>query len=88
MISPDGHWLYVSGESGLPQVYVVPFPDKGGKWQISPKGGIEPRWSKNGHELFYSKMGTLMAVPYTTDKNSFQAGAPREIVARIEMRAP
>ncbi len=89
VISPDGHWLsYVSGESGLPQVYVVPFPVKGGKWQISPNGGVEPRWSKNGHELFYSKMGTLMAVPYTTDKNSFQAGTPREIVARVEMRAP
>ncbi len=67
--APDGQWLsYVSGESGLPQVYVVPFPNKGGKWQISPKGGIEPGWSKNGHELFYSKMGTLMAEPYNRQK--------------------
>jgi hypothetical protein len=33
--SPDGHWLaYFSDETGQPEVYVVPFPGRGGKYQI------------------------------------------------------
>jgi serine/threonine protein kinase len=89
-ISTDGHWLaYASAESGVPQIYVVPFPGGPGKWQISAQGGVEPHWSKNGHELFYSRMSTLMVVPYTADKNGFHAGTPQEVPQnKIEMRAP
>jgi Tol biopolymer transport system component len=33
--SPDGHWLaYFSYETGQPEVFVVPFPAPGGKYQI------------------------------------------------------
>jgi hypothetical protein len=80
---------YVSGESGLPQIYVVPFPSGEGKWQISPNGGIEPHWSQTKHELFYAKRGMLISVPYTTEKGSSTAGAPEDLrQAKIEMRAP
>jgi serine/threonine-protein kinase len=41
--SPDGRWLaYSSNESGVFQVYVRAFPDRGGKWQISTSGGLYP----------------------------------------------
>jgi serine/threonine protein kinase len=90
--SPDGRWLsYVSWESGLPQVYVVPSSGAVGKWQISTNGGIEARWSKPGHELFYisTNGSTLMSVPYSVDKNSFQPGNPQELFTdRFEPRAP
>jgi serine/threonine protein kinase/Tol biopolymer transport system component len=88
--SPDGRWVaYVSYESGMPQVYVVPFPGMGGKWQISTDGGLEPRWSKTGHELFYVRGRSLIAVPYSVEKNSFQAGKPQTLFAdRLELRAP
>jgi serine/threonine protein kinase/Tol biopolymer transport system component len=88
--SPDGRWVaYVSYDSGTPQVYVVPFPSTGGKWQISTDGGQEPRWSKAGHELFYVRGRSLFAVPYSVEKNSFQAGKPQTLFAdRLEMRAP
>jgi len=88
--SPDGRWIaYMSGESGTPQVYVIPASGSGGKWQISNQGGIEPRWSSAGHELFYISVRTSMAVPYTVEKNSFQAGNPEPVVGdRLEMRAP
>ena len=34
--SPDGRWLaYTSNESGIFEVYVRAFPDRGGKWKIS-----------------------------------------------------
>ena len=88
--SADGRWVaYASVESGLPQVYVVPFESTGGKWQISTDGGTEPRWSKTGHELFYARGSSLMSVPYSVEKNSFQAGKPQVLFAdRLELRAP
>jgi eukaryotic-like serine/threonine-protein kinase len=52
--SADGKWItYVSDESGIPQVYVQSFPILSGKWQISADGGTQPRWRRDGKELFY-----------------------------------
>ncbi len=65
--SPDGHWLaYVSDESGRNEVYVVPFPGPGGKWQISTEGGAEPVWAWNRKELFYRSGSRMMAVTVAT----------------------
>ena len=50
---PDGKWVaYNSDESGRGEIYVVPFPGPGGKWQISTGGGMSPFWPP-GKELFY-----------------------------------
>ena len=65
--SPDGHYVaYVSNESGRREVYVVPFPKAEGKQQLSANGGLYPRWSKNGAELFYVEDRTLMSVAVAT----------------------
>ena len=63
-LSPDGRWLaYASDESGKLEVYVQGFPVPGTRWRVSTDGGIEPRWRRDGKELFYqSAQGTLMAV--------------------------
>ena len=53
-VSPDGHWMaYASNESGPLQVYVQAVPASGGKFQISNAGGTQPRWRRDGKELFY-----------------------------------
>lgn len=54
-LSPDGRWVaYESTETGRDEIYVRPFPEvDGGKWQVSTGGGINPRWSGDGRELFY-----------------------------------
>jgi eukaryotic-like serine/threonine-protein kinase len=54
-VSPDGRWLaYTSVESGVPEVYVRPFPDAASaRWQVSTAGGGDPVWSHSGRELFY-----------------------------------
>jgi serine/threonine protein kinase len=53
-ISPDGHWIaYVSNESGRYEVYVHSFPSGERKWQVSTKGGVQPRWRGDSKELFY-----------------------------------
>jgi serine/threonine protein kinase len=62
-ISPDGRWLaYISDQSGSEQVYVTSFPDARGRWLISGSGGVEPRWSPAGNELFYREGDRMMRV--------------------------
>jgi Tol biopolymer transport system component len=77
--SPDGRWLaYQSNESGSLEVYVRPFPGPGGKWQISTGGGLLPKWSRNGKELFYRTLDSeIMAVTYTASGDSFRADKPQ-----------
>ena len=53
---------YVSNETGREEIYVRPFPEGGGRWQVSVGGGIEPRWRRDGLELFYRNADTLIAV--------------------------
>ena len=63
--SPDGRWLaYASNESGRYEIYISPFPESGGKRQVSTAGGTQPRWRAEGRELSYvSPDNRLMAVP-------------------------
>lgn len=64
-VSPDGRWIaYMSDESGKHNIMVRSFPDveRGGQWQISSDGGVSPRWSHDGTELFYWKEQALMRV--------------------------
>jgi dipeptidyl aminopeptidase/acylaminoacyl peptidase len=76
--SPDGHWVaYHSNESGPYEVYVRSFPGPGGQQQVSTLGGIQPRWSSDGRELYYiAPNGTLMAVPITMKGTALEPGTP------------
>jgi eukaryotic-like serine/threonine-protein kinase len=62
--SPDGRMVaYTSNESGRFEVHVQTFPLSDRKWQVSTAGGYEPRWSGDGHEIYYlSQDRKLMAV--------------------------
>ncbi|WP_373059763.1 TolB family protein [Gemmatimonas sp.] len=66
-LSPDGKWLaYSSNESGSVELYVTSFPDARAKSVVSRGGGgPEPRWSRDGRELFFKSGGRLnvVAVP-------------------------
>ena len=75
--SPDGRWVaYASNESGSLEIYVTPFPGGSGKWQVSSGGGSEPRWRKDGKELFYlSQDSKMMAAPVSLGA-SFESGSP------------
>ena len=55
MFSPDGrHVAYVSNESGTFEVYIRAFPASAGqKMLISNGGGYQPRWRRDGKELFF-----------------------------------
>jgi Tol biopolymer transport system component len=79
--SPDGRWVaYVSNESGTGEVYVVPFPGPGGKWQISAGGGAYPKWSRDGTELFYlAPDNKLMTAAVNGKGASFEIGAVKTL---------
>jgi Tol biopolymer transport system component len=58
--SPDSRWIsYFSYEAGRPEVFVVPFPGPGGKFQISQTGGWNVVWSRAGR-LYYSTLGNRL----------------------------
>jgi eukaryotic-like serine/threonine-protein kinase len=79
--SPDTRWIaYSSNESGAMEVSVAPVPPTGERWQISTKGGAQPRWRGDGRELYYLALdGTLMAVDIDNDGKSIQAGRPHAL---------
>jgi serine/threonine-protein kinase len=62
-LSPSGRWLaYASNESGQNEIYVRPFPGPGGRWQVSNAGGVAPRWSADGREVYFLSFdGRIMA---------------------------
>lgn len=77
VVSPDGRWLaYTSDESGTYEVYVQSFNDGAQKTLVSVKGGAEPRWRRDGRELYYVQPdGMLMRVPIRQGAG-FDAAAP------------
>lgn len=76
--SPDGRWVaYSSDESGQREVYVQPFPGPGETVQISTGGGTQPRWRRDGKELFYLDSDyRMVAVSVKTDGSKLAAGNP------------
>jgi Tol biopolymer transport system component len=75
--SRDGRvFSFHSNASGHWDVYISPFPPTGEKTRVSPAGGYEARWSRDGKELFYlSPDGRLMAVPVQT-AGALRIGTP------------
>jgi Tol biopolymer transport system component len=75
--SPDGRWVaYQSEDSARSEVFVRPFPPRGGKWQISVDGGTHPRWSKSGKELFFRNGNSVMVVEVDITGDALRAATP------------
>ena len=80
LFSPDGHWLaYFSSETGQPEVYVVPFPGPGGKYQISHGGGWDVCWDKKGDLYFLSTGNQLMKAELNLTAQSLQVKSLRPL---------
>jgi Tol biopolymer transport system component len=61
-VSPDGRWVaFNSDESGRWETYVARFPDLTERRQASSAGGVQPRWRRDGRELYYLSLdGAVM----------------------------
>ena len=86
--SPDGRYVaYCSNESGRFEVFVRPFPDRPGKTPVTSSGGTQPRWSRDGKELFYVENDTLMSLEVTTDP-VFSMGAETRLFSSPNLVRP
>ena len=78
--SPDSRWIaYQSNESGRFEIYVQSFPGPRGKFQVSRNGGAQPRWNKNGKEIFFVSLDSkMMAAPVqlSPDARALEPGNP------------
>jgi eukaryotic-like serine/threonine-protein kinase len=82
--SPNGRWVaYQSDETGVPEVYVRPFPGPGAPLRVSPSGGGIPTWRGDGRELFYlNPAGDLMSAAVTTGAR-FSAETPHLLIRGV-----
>jgi eukaryotic-like serine/threonine-protein kinase len=87
-ISPDGKWLaYASDESGDWEVYITPFPGTGGKLQVSRGGGTEPRWRRDGKEIFYLSPSEQIMSVAVSGAGGLSTGMPAPLF-QFHARAP
>jgi eukaryotic-like serine/threonine-protein kinase len=77
--SPDGRFIaYLSNDSGTYEVYVQTYSGPYHRWQISTRGGFDPIWAKDGHELFYIVDNKMIAVPVEF-QGGFHFGKPQTL---------
>jgi Tol biopolymer transport system component len=80
--SYDGKWLaYTSdiNEPGKFEVFVQSFPDGDVKQQVSREGGGQPRWRRDGKEMYYRTLDNrLMAVDITLGAKT-EPGVPHQM---------
>ncbi len=80
MFSPDGKWIiYDSNASGTSEIYAMPFPGPGGKFQISSGGGDWPRWTRDGKHVIYTNADDFYIADVTYDNSTFQVTQSRKI---------
>jgi eukaryotic-like serine/threonine-protein kinase len=86
-VSPNGRYVaYMSDESGRFEIYVTTFPEPAARWQVSQNGGREPRWERDGKELFFfAPDNRLMVAEVKTASGSFEIGAIRPLFQSRQM---
>jgi serine/threonine protein kinase len=79
--SPDGHFIaYSSDESGRYEVYLETFPVRGGKRMISRDGGAQPRWRRDGKEIFFiAPDRKLMAADVKLEGSNLEVSVPKAL---------
>jgi Tol biopolymer transport system component len=80
MLSPAGKYVaFSSRESGRPNVYVQAIPPYTGKWQISVSGGVQPKWRRDGKELFFLSQDEKMMAVDVNLGGTVTIGIPHEL---------
>jgi eukaryotic-like serine/threonine-protein kinase len=78
--SPDGRWLvFASNQTGDSEIYLMDFPKGAQKRRISTAGGRQPRWRRDGKELFFvAGDGGMMSVELT-GSGDLRTAAPKQL---------
>jgi len=78
--SPDGKWVaYHAALKATPDIFVTPFPGTGERLQMSTAGGVQPRWSPDGRELFFLDVSGQMMSIAMPGGDPRQAQTPRPL---------
>jgi hypothetical protein len=93
-ISPDGGYVaYASNAAGLWEVHVASLEDPARRWKVSLElangwagGGGQPRWRRDGRELFYMLGNDTMMSIEVDAGPPFRAGKPKRLFAVLGMR--
>ncbi|HKI95132.1 MAG TPA: protein kinase [Gemmatimonadales bacterium] len=88
-LSPDGRWIaytLANGSTRSIEIYVAPFPSVTAPSQISQGDGMEPRWARNGRELFFKSGGRLMAVDVGVGP-TLSVGSPHPLFSVLPYRS-
>jgi len=88
--SPDGRWVaYESGDTGATEIYVISFPGRAGRRRVSDGGGTQPRWRRDGRELFFlDAKKKLMAVSVRIEGDVLETGPARVLFETRVQDAP
>jgi Tol biopolymer transport system component len=76
--SPDARWVtYQTDESGRPEIVVKAFQRPSGIIHVSTDGGVAPRWSADGREIYFvSPDGKMMAAAVSFSGSTLDIGKP------------
>ena len=87
-LSPDSRFVaYMSDRTGRFEIYVSRFPDGDETWgPISVEGGMHPKWSSRGKELFYVDPSGLMVVAFDAG-DEFEWSPPRRLFTEEQVGA-
>jgi Tol biopolymer transport system component len=78
--SPGGHLMaFTSNESGRNEVYLSPYPATGERTLASTSGGVMPRWSRDGRELFFVAGDRRLTAVTVRTTPSLELGTPRPL---------
>jgi Tol biopolymer transport system component len=80
-LSPDGRWIvYVSEESGRPEVSLRTMTGQPRRQVVSSGGGDQPVWGRDGRELLYVAGGQLYSVSVRThNEGNLTLSAPAKL---------
>jgi len=78
--SPDGQWIAYQTNTSQREIYVAPFPGPGGKRLISTQLGSQPRWRRDGKEIYYVAADhRLMVADVKAQGAILEVGAVRQL---------
>jgi eukaryotic-like serine/threonine-protein kinase len=86
VVSADGRWLAYVGRIDVaspPEVFVTAFAHPAeGRTLVSTAGGSQPRWSRDGRELFYTALDGLLMSARVGSGATFATGTPIPVLRR------
>jgi hypothetical protein len=78
--SPDGKWLaFPSHQTGRSEIYLMDFPGGTQQHRISTNGGVQPRWRRDGKELFFVGGDGSMMSTEISGAGELRTGVPKPL---------